>query len=51
MLKTIYISFLKQSTDRKFLNFGTALKNAVDIISEAYKRDGKIAGILQVLMI
>ena len=33
------------STDRKFLNFGTALKNAVDIISEAYKRDGKIAGI------
>ena len=33
------------NADRKFIDFGTALKNAVDIISEAYKREGKIAGI------
>ncbi len=33
------------NTDRKYVNFGAALKSAVDIISEAYKRDGKIAGI------
>ena len=33
------------NADRKFIDFGTALKNAVDIISEAYKRDGKIAGV------
>ena len=33
------------NADRKFINFGTALKNAVDIISEAYKREGKIAGV------
>ncbi len=31
--------------DRKHVEFSTALKNAVDIISEAYKRDGKIAGV------
>jgi len=41
----LYLLSQTGSTDRKFLNFGTALKNAVDIISEAYKRDGKIAGI------
>ena len=33
------------NADRKFIDFGTALKNAVDIISEAYKREGKIAGV------
>ena len=33
------------SIDRKFVDFNYALKNAVDIISEAYKRDGKIAGV------
>ena len=33
------------SSDRKFINFGNALNNAVEIISEAYKRDGKIAGV------
>ena len=33
------------NSDRSFINFGNALKGAVDIISEAYKRDGKIAGV------
>ncbi len=33
------------NTDRKFSFFSKALGNAVDIISEAYKRDGKIAGL------
>ncbi len=33
------------NTDRSFINFNTALKGAVDIISEAYKREGKIAGV------
>ncbi len=33
------------NTDRSFINFGNALKGAVDIISEAYKREGKIAGV------
>ena len=33
------------NTDRSFINFGNALQGAVDIISEAYKRDGKIAGV------
>jgi Replicative DNA helicase len=33
------------NADRKYINFGTALKNAVNIINEAYKRDGKIAGV------
>ena len=31
--------------ERSFINFGNALQGAVDIISEAYKRDGKIAGV------
>ena len=33
------------NSDRSFVNFGNALRGAVDIISEAYKRDGKIAGV------
>ena len=33
------------NSDRSFINFGNALQGAVDIISEAYKRDGKIAGV------
>ncbi len=33
------------NSERTFVNFGNALKGAVDIISEAYKRDGKIAGV------
>ncbi len=32
-------------SERTFIDFDNALKNAVDIISEAYKRDGKIAGV------
>ena len=41
----LYLLSQTGNADRKFMDFGTALKNAVDIISEAYKRDGKIAGI------
>jgi len=33
------------NSDRSFINFGNALKGAVDIISEAYKGEGKIAGV------
>ena len=33
------------NSERSFMNFGNALQGAVDIISEAYKRDGKIAGV------
>ncbi len=33
------------NADRKFVNFNTALNNAVEIISEAYKRDGNISGL------
>ena len=33
------------NTDRKFVQFTEALNSAVGIISEAYKRDGKIAGL------
>jgi len=33
------------NSDRSFINFGSALQGAVNIISEAYKRDGKIAGV------
>ncbi len=33
------------NTDRSFINFSNALQGAVDIISEAYKREGKIAGV------
>ncbi len=33
------------NSDRSFINFGNALRGAVDIISEAYKREGKIAGV------
>ncbi len=33
------------NSERSFVNFGSALKGAVDIISEAYKREGKIAGV------
>ncbi len=33
------------NTERSFTNFGNALQGAVDIISEAFKREGKIAGV------
>ncbi len=33
------------NTERSFINFGNALNGAVQIISEAYKREGKIAGV------
>tara|TARA_Y200000002_G_scaffold376611_1_gene380768 strand:- start:914 stop:2413 length:1500 start_codon:yes stop_codon:yes gene_type:complete len=33
------------NSDRSFVNFGNALQGAVEIISEAYKREGKIAGV------
>ncbi len=33
------------NSERSFINFGNALQGAVDIISEAYKREGKIAGV------
>ncbi len=41
----LYLLSQTGNPDRKYVDFGTALKNAVDIISEAYKRDGKIAGV------
>ncbi len=33
------------NSERSFINFGNALQGAVEIISEAYKREGKIAGV------
>ena len=33
------------NSDRSFINFGSALQGAIEIISEAYKREGKIAGV------
>ena len=33
------------NTDRKYSHFGEALKNAIDVISQSFKRDGKIAGL------
>ena len=33
------------STERKYSKFGEALKDAVNIITEAFKREGKMAGI------
>ncbi len=33
------------SAERKYSKFGESLKNAVDVINEAFKREGKIAGI------
>ena len=33
------------NTERKFFSFKDALKNAVDIIDQSFKRDGKIAGL------
>ena len=41
----LYLLSQTGNLDRKYIDFNTALKSAVDIISEAYKRDGKIAGI------
>ena len=41
----LYILSQTGNSDRSFINFGNALKGAVEIISEAYKRDGKIAGV------
>ena len=33
------------NSERSFVNFGNALQGAVEIISAAYKREGKIAGV------
>ena len=33
------------SADRKYIKFGDSLKDAVNIINEAFKREGKIAGV------
>ncbi len=33
------------NTERKYSKFGEALRDAVNIINEAYKREGKIAGV------
>ncbi len=41
----LYLLSQTGNADRKYVDFNVALKNAVDIIGEAYKRDGKIAGI------
>ena len=41
----LYLLSQTGSAERNYVNFSTALKSAVDIISEAYKRDGKIAGV------
>ena len=41
----LYLLSQTGQTERKHIDFATALKNAVNIISEAYKRDGKIAGV------
>ena len=32
------------NTERKYSPFSQALKNAIDIIDQSFKRDGKIAG-------
>ena len=41
----LYLLSQTGNTDRKFSFFNKALGDAVDIISEAYKREGKIAGL------
>ncbi len=41
----LYLLSQTGSSDRSHINFSSALKNALDIISEAYKREGKIAGV------
>jgi len=41
----LYLLSQTGNTDRKFSFFNNALTKAVDIISEAFKRDGKIAGL------
>ena len=41
----LYVLSQTGNNERKFVEFNSALKSAVDIISEAYKRDGKIAGV------
>jgi len=41
----LYLISESGQSERSFLKFTDALKGAVDIISEAYKRDGKIAGV------
>jgi len=41
----LYLLSKTGNTERKYSHFSDALKNAVDIIDEAYKRDGKIAGL------
>ena len=41
----LYLLSQTGNTDRKHLYFSDALKNAVEVIDEAFKRDGKIAGL------
>ncbi len=41
----LYLLSQTGNTDRKHSYFSDALKNAVDVIDEAFKRDGKIAGL------
>ena len=41
----LYLLSQSGDAERKFVEFDTALQSAIDIISEAYKRDGKISGV------
>ncbi|MBI04468.1 MAG: replicative DNA helicase [Pelagibacteraceae bacterium] len=41
----LYILSQTGNTERKFATFGNALKNAIDVVEQAFKRDGKIAGL------
>jgi len=41
----LYLLSQTGNTDRKHSHFSDALKNAVEVIDEAFKRDGKIAGL------
>ena len=41
----LYILSQTGSSERKYSLFNNALKNAIDIIDESYKRDGKISGL------
>ena len=41
----LYLLSQTGNTDRKHSYFSDALKNAVEVIDEAFKRDGKIAGL------
>ena len=41
----LYVLSQTGNSERSFIDFGNALQGAVEIISEAYKREGKIAGV------